>query len=114
MICAWTIGPWFAGRPVAGQWALDICQVARYCRELGFGPVTIDAQNDFGWAALLAGAASPGLIDSGTTRIGRESLREDLAARGDGALADVPGLLERLGIPQIRQLWPAGQVTVAR
>jgi hypothetical protein len=25
---------------------------------------------------------------------------------GDTALADVPGLLERLDVPQLRELWP--------
>jgi len=44
----------------------------------------------------------------------RASLLDDLDARGDKALADVPGLLERLDIPQLRELWPGGNVIVKR
>jgi hypothetical protein len=96
---------WFAGRPWPGLWALDIAQAARFCREkLAATSVVIVAENQFGWPALLAAAAAPDLIASGGVRIARPSLREDLASRGDGALADVPGLLERLDIAQIRQL----------
>jgi hypothetical protein len=35
-------------------------------------------------------------------------------AQGDAALAEVPGLLERLDIPQICALWPRAQVRVER
>jgi len=104
---SWTNWSWFAGRPVAGQWALDIAQIARFsCAQFAVKSVSIDADNDFGWTALLAGAAAPELISSGTATIRRQSMRDDILARGDRALADVPGLLERLDIRQIRQLWP--------
>jgi hypothetical protein len=70
-----------------------------------------DADNDFGWTSLLAGAASPDLIASGKVTIRRESLQDDIRTRGDRALADIPGLSERLEIEHVRKLWP-GQVTV--
>jgi murein DD-endopeptidase MepM/ murein hydrolase activator NlpD/dienelactone hydrolase len=106
---------WFAGRPVAGQWALDILQAARFCREkLGAPAVAVDAGRDFGWPALLAAAAAPEVIPTGTVTLRLESLHDDLRARGDQALADVPGLLERLDIPQLRRLWPGGEVHVQR
>lgn len=108
--CNWS---WFAGRPVPGQWALDIIQVARFCRDqYGVKSVAIDADNNFGWPALLAGAKAPELLPSGTARVRRGSMRDDIRDRGDDALADVPGLLERLDIPQLRRLWPAGEVRV--
>jgi hypothetical protein len=101
-----------AGRPVPGQWALDTAQVARFgCDQFDVKSVSIDADNDFGWSSLLAGAAVPDLITSGNAKIRRESLQDDIRTRGDRALADVPGLLERLDIQHIRKLWP-GQVTV--
>lgn len=107
--CNWS---WFAGRPVPGQWALDIAQIARFsCEQFGAESVAIDADNDFGWSALLAAASTPETISSGTITIDKQSLHEDIRNRGDQALADVPGLLERLDIPQIKALWP-GQVRV--
>jgi hypothetical protein len=33
-------------------------------------------------------------------------------AEGDAALADVPGLLERLDAQQLGQLWPKAQIKV--
>ena len=63
-----------------------------------------------GWPALLAGAAAPELFDSGRVRIPFASLRDQVRTQGDSALADVPGLLERLDVPQLRELWPAGEV----
>jgi hypothetical protein len=106
---------WFAGRPWHGQWALDLVQAARFCRHtLSASSVAVDAENDYGWSALLAGAAAPDLIASGNVRVSRASLHEELRARGDHALADVPGLLERLDIPQLRELWPGGQVRVRK
>ena len=106
---------WFAGRPWPGQWALDLVQAARFSREKLFASsVAVDAQNDYGWPALLAGAAAPDLIASGSVRVPRASLREELVARGDHAQADVPGLLERLDVPQLRELWPRGQVSVKK
>ncbi len=106
---------WFAGRPWPGQWALDLVQAARFSREkLSVSTIAVEAENDYGWAALLAGAAAPDLIASGSVRVPRASLREELLARGDHALADVPGLLERLDIPQLRGLWPGGQVSVGQ
>jgi hypothetical protein len=42
----------------------------------------------------------------------RASLRDDLQSGGDHALADVPGLLDDLDIPQLRELWPGGQVNL--
>ena len=104
---------WFAGRPGPGQWALDLVQAARFCRQaLSASSVAVEAENDYGWPALLAGAAAPDLVASGSVRVSQASLREELLARGDQALADVPGLLERLDIPQLRELWPGGQVRV--
>jgi hypothetical protein len=118
---------WFAGRPWPGLWALDLVQAARFCRDPGTArrvvadgarlsapSVLVDAENDYGWPALLAGAAAPDLIASGSVRVARASLGEELRIRGDHALADVPGLLERLDIPQLRELWPGGQVSVRK
>ena len=106
---------WFAGRPWPGQWAFDLAEAARFCREKLSAPaVAVDAENDYGWPALLAGAAATDLIARGSVRVPRTSLREELLARGDHALADVPGLLERLDIPQLRELWPGGQVKVKK
>jgi hypothetical protein len=104
---------WFAGRPLSGQQALDLVQAARFCREtLGATGVAVDAENANGWPALLAGAAAPDLVPSGRVRIPWASLAEPLRAHGDGALADVPGLFERIDVPQLRALWPDGRVTV--
>lgn len=104
---------WFAGRPTPGQWALDLVQAARMCRdEFSAASISVDAENAYGWPALLAGAAAPELIASGSVQIPLASLHDDVAERGDRALADVPGLLERLDIPQLRALWPSGQVSV--
>jgi len=104
---------WFAGRPWSGQWALDLVQVARFCQEqFGAAAVSVDAENEFGWPTLLAGAAAPEHLASGSVRIPWASLREVVQARGDDSLADVPGLLERLDVPQLRTLWPAGKVSV--
>jgi hypothetical protein len=52
------------------------------------------------------------LIASGSVHIPRASLWDEIRARGDAALADVPGLLEQLDVPQLRALWPAGRVAV--
>jgi hypothetical protein len=104
---------WFAGRPWTGMWALDLRQAARFSREKLAAPsVAIDAENAYGWPALLAAAADPALITSGRVQLPWASLHDVVRARGDDALADVPGLLERLDIPQLRTLWPAGQVSV--
>lgn len=109
---SWSNWSWFVGRPVPGQWALDTVQVARFGRDqFDVKSVAIDADNDFGWSSLLADAAEPDLIASGNVTIRRESLQDDILARGDRALADLPGLLERMDIPHIRRLWP-GKVTV--
>jgi hypothetical protein len=106
---------WFAGRPMSGQWALDLIQAARLCRDkFSAAAISVDAENAFGWPALLAGAAAPEFIASGKVQIPLASLHDDIAERGDRALADVPGLLERLDIPQLRVLWPDGQVSVKR
>ncbi len=99
---------WFAGRPWPGMWALDLLQAARFSTgTLGAPSVSVDASGLFGWPALLAGAAAPEILPSGNVQVSGSSLHEILRARGDGALADVPGLLERLDLPQIRALWPA-------
>ena len=93
------------------MWALDLHQVARFCRnQLGASTVTVDAQNNFGWAALLAAASDPELLRSGTVQLRLASLHDAARARGDAALADVPGLLEQLDIPQLSQLWPGGRM----
>jgi hypothetical protein len=97
---------WFAGRPWPGMWAWDILQAARLCHERFAGSIiTVEATNQFGWPTLLAGAAVPGLIQSGVLTVPVASLHEQVQAQGDYALADVPGLLERLDVPQLRQLW---------
>jgi hypothetical protein len=104
---------WFVGRPWAGQWALDLVQAARFCREkFAADAVSVDAQNAFGWPAFLAGAAAPEHFASGSVRIPCSSLHEIVQARGDNALADVPGLLEYLDIPQLRALWPNNTLSV--
>lgn len=109
---SWSNWSWFAGRPIPGQWALDTVQIARFaCDQFKVSFLSIDANNDFGWPSLLAGAAEPDLITSGNVTIRRESMQDDIRTRGDRALADVPGLLDRLDIPDVRKLWP-GQVTV--
>ncbi len=97
---------WFAGRPWPGMWAFDILQAARFCRDRFPGSIiTVEAANAFGWPTLLGGAAVPGLIRSGSVTVPVATLHEHLRAQGDYARADVPGLLERLDIPQIRQFW---------
>jgi hypothetical protein len=102
---------WFAGRPGPGQQALDLVQAARFCRRMLAAPsVSVAADERHGWPALLAGAAAPELFDSGRVRIPFASLRDQIQARGDSALADVPGLLELLDVPQLRELWPAAEV----
>jgi len=91
----------------------DLVQASRFCRDqLAATSVAVDAQGASGWPALLAGAAAPDLIASGSVRIASASLVEQLRARGDAALADVPGLLERLDVLQLRTLWLGGQVMV--
>ena len=98
-----------------GQQALDLLQAARFCRaELSAPSVSVDAGNRHGWPALLAGAAAPDLLTSGRVQIPFGSLREQVRGKGDAALADVPGLLERLDIPQLRELWPTGEVSEKR
>jgi hypothetical protein len=101
---------WFAGRPLVGMWVLDIQQAARLLKQrFPEATVRIDARDRFAWPALLAGAAEPGLIRSGTVRLELSSLHELIRRHGDAALADVPGLLDQLDIPQIRALWPEVQ-----
>ena len=96
---------WFAGRPWPGMWAQDLVQVARFCQqEFGAGSISVDAQNEFGWSALLACAAQPDAIDTGRVQLRFASLHDDLRERGDRALADVPGILEQLDVEQIRAL----------
>jgi hypothetical protein len=104
---------WFAGRPEPGQRALDVVQAARFCRTtLDAQSVFLYADNHHGWPALLSGAAMPELFDSGSVQIPVASLRDQIQTRGDTALADVPGLFERLDVPQLRALWPRGEVSV--
>ena len=76
--------------------------------------VALDAENAYGWPALLAGAAAPDVIASGSVDIPRASLHEDVQARGDNALGDVPGLLELLDIPQFRAMWSGGTAIMKR
>jgi hypothetical protein len=104
---------WFFGRPSPGMWALDIQQAARFARETVPGStVILDAPNRFGWAGLLAGAARPDLFASGTVSVPAASLHDLIRERKDAALADVPGLLERLDVAQLKGLSPGGTVTV--
>ena len=106
---------WFFGRPLSGQWVLDLLQAARFAGEKFPGAaVTLDAENNFGWVGLLAGAAQPDLIRTGTVSVPVRSLRDLIEREENGAIADVPGLLERLDIPQVCQLWPAGIVIFAK
>jgi hypothetical protein len=104
---------WFTGRPWPGMWALDILQAARFCQERFPGcTVMVQATQQFGWSALLAGAAVPSVIQSGHVTIPVATLHEQLRAQGDYARADVPGLLERLDVPQLRRLWPEVRVSI--
>ncbi len=102
---------WFVGRPWPGMRALDIAQAARFCRKnFPDAPRIITATGELGWPALLASAAEPGLLPSGRVSIPFKTLKDQWHEHGDYALADVPGLLERLDIPQLRQLAPGVQV----
>jgi hypothetical protein len=104
---------WFFGRPLPGLWALDILQAAHFTREQFPGTtLALDAPGRFGWAALLAGAAQPDWLQAGTVSVPVHSLHELIRRHGDAALADVPGLFERLDVPQLRALWPGAKVTV--
>ncbi|MEW6751419.1 MAG: hypothetical protein AB1505_10640 [Candidatus Latescibacterota bacterium] len=106
---------WLAGRPTVGMWALDIVQAARVCRRrLEARAVRVEACGPFGWPALLGGAALPGAVDAGVVLVPWATQRQRLAAEGDAAVADVPGLLERLDVPQLRALWPQVEVRVDR
>ena len=102
----------WAGSPAAWRmWSLDLVQCARFCRDTLEAPhVAVDAENAYGWSAMLAGAAAPDLVESCQVTIPRASLLEDIKSRGDHALADVPGLLERIDVSQLRALWPGGVV----
>jgi len=104
---------WFAGRPWVGMWAADLLQAARFCRkEFPNAALEVEASSWFGWPALLAGAAMPDLLQGGTVTIPTATLRTDVDRSGNGTVSDVPGLFERLDVPQIRALWPAAQVTI--
>jgi hypothetical protein len=104
---------WFFGRPLPVQWALDIQQAAHFIGDRFPGTVVVlDAQDGFGWAALLAGAAQPAWIRTGEVTLRFHSLHELIRHHQDAALADVPGLLERLDVPQLQVLWPGAKVTV--
>jgi hypothetical protein len=82
---------WFAGRPWSGMWAFDLLQAARFCRErFPDSAVIVDAQNRFGWPALLAGAAAPDLIPSGTVEIPVATLHDHLRADGEAASPTSP------------------------
>lgn len=110
----WGNWSWFAGRPVPGQWAYDTVQIAKFsARQFGTTKVSIQADADFGWPSLLAGAAMPELISKGSITLRKESLTEELQSRGERALADVPGLLQQLDLRQIRKLW-SGDVRVVQ
>jgi len=54
------------------------------------------------------------LLESGAIALPWTTLRERIHAEGDGALAEVFGLAERLDVPQLRVLWPGAKVSVAR
>lgn len=96
---------WFTGRPLSGMWALDILQAVRFCgSRFPDSAVVVEAQNRFGWQTLLAAAARPNLIPSGVVQVSVSSLHQQLHEHGDTALADVPGLLERLDLAQLRAL----------
>ncbi len=104
---------WFAGRPWQGMWALDILQAVRFCQDrYPRSPVLAEATGRFGLPTLMAGAAVPGVIATGTVTIPVATLKDPLRAEGDAALADVPGLLERLDVPQISRLWPEARVRI--
>jgi hypothetical protein len=90
-------------------------QAARFCRATLAAPSAwVDARDRHGWPALLAAAAAPELLASGRVQVPFASLREQVRARGNAALADVPGLFERLDVPQLSELWPAGEVSAKR
>jgi len=102
---------WFAGRPITGQWALDITQAARFARRqfqahAKTKDLFIVARHKFGYATLLAGAAQPELFQSGEVVLAAASLKEIIDAQGSSAQAQIPGLLERIDIRQLRAMWP--------
>ncbi|MCR4412294.1 MAG: acetylxylan esterase [Thermoguttaceae bacterium] len=104
---------WFFGRPMAGQQAFDVVQVARWLRgEYPGAALEVHAPPRLAWAAAFAGAAEPELLAGGSVSLPVASLHEYVRQQGHAALCDVPGLLERIDVPQLRQLRPGGMILV--
>jgi hypothetical protein len=101
---------WFAGRPIVGMHALDIAQCAAFFRREHGTSVTAIANNEFAFPTLLAGAADPLLFDRGEITMEADSFRTIIRERDDGALAELPGLFERLDIPHLVSLWRDGRL----
>lgn len=96
---------WFVGRPIMGMQAWDLATVARLVRLREPGSkISVSAPSDFAWVTLLTVAAVPELFESAQAPLLASSLHESIEARGDAALADIPGLLEHLDVPQLMQL----------
>jgi hypothetical protein len=96
---------WFFGRPLVGQQAMDIVQAARLVRaEFPDARVVVEPPARFAWATLLAGAAEPPLVISDKLTLPVSSLHEVVRRGPDAALPEVPGLLDRLDVPQLRLL----------
>jgi hypothetical protein len=94
-----------------GQQAFDLVQAARWLhREYPGATIEVHAPPRFGWAVVLAGAAEPELLTGGFASLPVASLHEIVRRDGHAALCDVPGLLERIDVPQLRQLWPGGTI----
>jgi hypothetical protein len=115
---AWRSWSWLAGRPVTGQWSLDILQAARFLQRQRFPArgnlpevqVVLDAPDRFGMAGYLAGAAYPKVMEQASVSVPYPSFRLHLAQAGERALADVPGLMELVDVPQLRELWSRARV----
>jgi hypothetical protein len=96
---------WFFGRPAVGQQAMDIVQVTRLIRaEIPNARVVVEPPARFAWVTLLAAAAEPGILISGRLSLPVSSLHEVVRSGRDAVLSEVPGLLERLDLPQLRLL----------
>lgn len=96
---------WFAGRPVSGMHAFDLSQVAKSLRAQATGvSLELIAEPDTSWVALLTAALEPQAWDTIHGPLPFASIHDDIKARGDRSLADVPGLLERIDVPQLNAL----------
>jgi len=101
---------WFFGRPLVGQQAFDIVQVARFIRtEIPNASVVVESPGGLAWAALLAAAAEPDILRPGGLSPPVSSLHEIIRRDGMASRSEVPGLLERIDVSQLRLLGNAGR-----